>query len=61
MDAFAESATLIMDGIVKNVPIVGNAAICVDRFWTTAPAGVHFYCSANLVSIVFLVQVAYAC
>jgi hypothetical protein len=53
MDVFAESATSLTNGLAKNVPIVGNAAICVDSFCTTGRAGVNFYCSPNPVSKVF--------
>ena len=36
VDVLAESATEITSGISKNVPIVGNATICVDSLCTTA-------------------------
>lgn len=45
-DVFAESATCI----TKNVPIVGNAAICVDSLCTIGRAGINFYCSPNPVA-----------
>ena len=49
IDHFAESASTITDG----VPVLGNAAICVDSFCTTGRAGINFYCSPNPVSKVF--------
>lgn len=49
MDHFAESASRITDG----VPVLGNAAICVDSLCTTGRAGINFYCSPNPVSKVF--------
>ena len=52
-DAFAESATEITSGISKNIPIVGNAAICTDSLCTTDCAGINFYCSSNPVAKVF--------
>ena len=53
VDALAESATEITSGISKNVPIVGNAAICADSLCTTGRAGINFYCSLNPVAKVF--------
>ena len=53
VDALAESATEITSGISKNVPIVGNAAICADSLCTTGRAGINFYCSPNPVAKVF--------
>lgn len=53
MDALAESTTEITSGISKNLPIVGNAAICADSICTTGRAGINFYCSPNPVSKVF--------
>ena len=53
VDALAESATEITSGISKNVPIVGNAAICSDSLCTTGRAGINFYCSPNPVAKVF--------
>lgn len=59
-DALAESATVLAEsaagittGITKNVPIIGNAAICADSVYTTGRAGINFYCSPNPVSKVF--------
>ena len=49
MDHFAESASTITDG----VPVLGNAAICVDSLCTTGRAGLNFYYSPNPVSKVF--------
>lgn len=49
MDEFAKSARTITDG----VPVLGNAAICVDSLCTTGRAGINFYCSPNPVSKVF--------
>ncbi len=46
---FAESATTI----TKNVPILGNAALCVDSLYTTGRAGINFYYSPNPVAKVF--------
>ena len=53
VDALAESATEITSGISKNVPIVGNAAICSDSLCTTGRAGINFYCSPNPIAKVF--------
>ena len=53
VDAFVESATEITSGISKNVPIVGNAAICADSLCTTGRAGINFYCSPNPLAKVF--------
>ena len=53
VDAFAESATEITSGISKNVPVIGNAAICADSVCTTGRAGINFYCSPNPVAKVF--------
>jgi len=49
MDHFADSASKITDG----VPVLGNAAICVDSLCTTGRAGINFYCSPNPVAKVF--------
>lgn len=49
MDHFAESASTITD----SVPVLGNAAICVDSLCTTGRAGINFYCSPNPLSKVF--------
>lgn len=53
VDALAESATEITSGIAKNVPIIGNAAICADSICTTGRAGINFYCSPSPVAKVF--------
>ena len=53
MDLFAESATEITTGISTNVPIIGNAALCMDSVCTTSRAGVNFYCSPNPVAKTF--------
>ena len=53
VDALAESATEITSGISKNVPIIGNAAICADSVCTVGRAGINFYCSPNPVAKVF--------
>ena len=53
VDALAESVTEITLGISKNVPIVGNAAICADSLCTTGRAGINLYCSPNPVAKVF--------
>lgn len=53
VDAFAESATELTSGISKNVPIIGNAAICVDSLCTTGRASINFYYSPNPVAKVF--------
>jgi hypothetical protein len=42
VDAFAESATEITSGISKNVPVIGNAAICADSLCTTSGASINF-------------------
>ncbi len=52
-DVLAESATGITTGISKNVPIIGNAAICADSLCTTGRAGINLYCSPNPVAKVF--------
>ena len=52
-DALAESATGVTIGITKNVPIIGNAAICANSVYTTGRAGINFYCFPNLVAKVF--------
>lgn len=49
MDHFAKSASTITD----SVPVLGNAAICVDSLCTTGRAGINFYCSPNPLSKVF--------
>lgn len=49
MDHFAESASIITD----SVPVIGNAAICVDSLCTTGRAGINFYCAPNLLAKVF--------
>ena len=53
VDTLAESATEITSGISKNVPVIGNAAICADSLCTTGRAGINFCCSPNPVSKVF--------
>lgn len=53
VDALAESATEITSGITKNVPVIGNAAICADSVCTAGRAGLNFYCSPNPVAKVF--------
>lgn len=53
VDILAESATGITTGITKNVPIIGNAAICADSICTTGRAGINLYCSPNHVAKVF--------
>lgn len=50
VDAFAESATRITEGISTNVPIIGNAALCVDSVCAASRVGINFYCSPNLLS-----------
>lgn len=60
VDALVESATEITSGISKNVPIIGNAAICVDSLCTTGRAGINFYCSPNPVAKVFF-GASFAC
>ena len=52
-DALVESTTGITTGIAKNVPIIGNTAICADSVCTTGRAGINFYCSPNPVAKVF--------
>lgn len=53
VDTLAESATEITSDISKNVPIIGNAAICADSLCTTGRAGINFYYSPNPVAKVF--------
>ena len=52
-DALAESATELTNGLSRNIPIIGNAALCTDSLCTTGRAGLNFYCSPNPVSKVF--------
>ena len=49
MDHFAESASTLTDG----VPVLGNAAICVDSLCTAGRAGINLYCAPNPVAKVF--------
>lgn len=53
VDGFAESVTEITSGVTKNVPIIGNAAICADSVCTAGRAGINFYYSPNPVAKVF--------
>ena len=53
LDTLAESVTDITSGISKNVPVVGNVAICSDSLCTTGRAGLNFYYSANPIAKVF--------
>ena len=53
LDTLAESVTDITSGISKNVPVVGNVAICADSLCTTGCAGLNFYYSANPIAKVF--------
>ena len=53
VDALAESATQVSSGITKNVPVIGNAALCADSLCTAGRAGINFYCSPNPVAKVF--------
>ena len=60
VDALAESTTVLLESVTdinksisKNVPIVGNAAICADSLCTTGRAGINLYCSPNPVAKVF--------
>ena len=50
---FAESATRITSGVSTNVPIIGNAALCMDSLCPTGRAGINFYYSPNPVAKVF--------
>lgn len=52
-DVLAESTTELTSGISHNVPILGNAAICVDSLCTVGRAGINFYCSPSLLGKVF--------
>lgn len=52
-DVFLESATVISKGISKNVPIIGNAGICVDSLCTVGRAGINFCVSPNPISKAF--------
>ena len=47
VDALAESTTVLIDSASKNVPVIGNAAICADSVWTTGRAGLNFYYCPN--------------
>ena len=53
VDALVESATEITTGVSKNIPIIGNAAICTDSICTVGRAGINFYCSPNPVAKFF--------
>lgn len=60
VDALAESTTVLLESatdinksISKNVPIVGNAAICADSLCTTSRAGLNFYYSPTPIAKVF--------
>ena len=53
VDLFAESATEITHGIYTNVPVIGNAALCMDSACTTSRASVNFYCSPSPVAKTF--------
>jgi len=57
---FAESATQITSGISKNIPGIGNAAICADSLCTTGRAGINFYYSPNPVAKAFF-GVSFVC
>lgn len=39
--------------MTDGVPVLGNAAVCVDSLCTTGRAGINFYCSPNPLSKVF--------
>jgi hypothetical protein len=52
-DAFAEAGTEVTLGLSKNVPVIGNAALCADSICTAGRASLNFYCSPNAVSKVF--------
>lgn len=49
MDHFAESASSLTDGL----PVLRNAAVCIDSLCTTDRAGINFYCSPSPLSKVF--------
>lgn len=49
VDALAEWAT----GITKNVPVIGNLAICTDSLCTSGCVGINFYCSPKPISKIF--------
>ena len=53
LDDLASSATELTNGIFKNIPIVGNAALCVDSLCTTGRAGINLYYSPNSVAKCF--------
>ena len=48
IDALAKSATYLTDGLSKNIPVVGNVAIC-----TTGRAGMNLYLCPNPITKVF--------
>lgn len=52
-DNLADSVTGITSGVSKNVPIIGNVAICADNIYTAGRAGINFYCSPSPVARVF--------
>ena len=56
-DAFADSmtemTTTLTTTTTKNVPIVGNAAICADSLCTTGRASINFYCAPSPLAKVF--------
>jgi hypothetical protein len=53
VDALAESTTKLTSGISTNVPVIGNAGLCVDSLCTTGRGAVNFYYSPNPVAKVF--------
>lgn len=59
IDVVAESATEIILGIYKNVPVLGNAEISSNSLCTTGRASINFYYSPNLFAKFSLVQVVY--
>ena len=56
MDEFAESATYLSKStsrLTDALPVVGNAAICIDSVTTTGRAAINFCSSPNTVARVF--------
>lgn len=52
-ETLAEQVTSGVEGLNRNIPIIGNAAICADNVCTAGRAGVNLYWCPNPVSKVF--------
>ena len=47
VNVFAELVTKLTSVISKNVPIIGNSALCAESLCTTSRTGINFYCLPN--------------